>query len=88
MTSLGAVREQSTLLKRGDDSKGMVANVKEANNYKFLQKDDKMVPFGLTNATETFQKMVLGFHNSDAQLQSRSQDGNQDEVFFDAMDEF
>ena len=46
-----------------------------------------MVPFGLANATKAVQKMVLGFHDSDAQFQSHNQGGNQD-VFFDAVDEF
>ena len=47
-----------------------------------------MVPFGLANAPKAFQKMVLGFHNSDAQFQSHNQGGSQDEVFFDVVDEF
>ena len=63
-------------------------NVEEVNNWKSLQMEDKMVPFGLANAPKAFQKMVLGFHNSNAQHLSHNQDGSQDEESFDAVNEF
>ena len=63
-------------------------NVVRADNWKSSQKDDEMIPFGLANAPKALQKMVLGFYNFDAPLQSHDQDGNQDEVFFDVVDEF
>ena len=37
---------------------------------------------------KAFQKMVLGFQRPDVQLQSQHPDGNQNEEFFDAVDEF
>ena len=65
-----------------------VYRVKQPPTSSYPTCDDEMVPFGLANAPRAFQKMMLGFQQSDVQLQSQNQHGSQDEEFFDAVDEF
>ena len=65
-----------------------VYRVKQSPTSSYPTCGDEMVPFGLAIAPKAFQKMVLGFHKSDVQPQSKNQHNSQDDEFFDAVDEF
>ena len=71
-----------------DCSQERLHNGEDTNNWESFQQDNKVVPFKLMNAPITFQRMMLSLSGLDAHLQPWSQEDNQEEVFFDASQEF